>query len=531
QASVVVNLNDINEPPSISNQSFSLDENSANGSTVGTVLATDPDNGQTLSYSIDAGNTDNAFAINATSGILTVNNAAVLNFEQTSSFTLTICVADNGSGSLSSQASVVVNLNDINEPPSISNQSFSLDENSANGTNVGSVAATDPDIGQSISFSIMSGNPNGAFTINSSTGLLSVTNSAEIDFELNPVFNLIIEVTDDGTTVLSSQAGVQVILNDLNETPNIEDQSFALAENTAQGSSVGTVLAVDPDAGQNLLYQILSGNTDNAFVINASTGIVMINNESAINYESNPVFMLTVKVTDNGVGNLSDQAVVTIALIDINEAPVILTESLFVTVDGNLISHEINGNRILVGFIDAFDPDAGQTLSYEITSGNHPEIWDIEWETGELSITNPYYFNPIELHNYPLYIKVSDNASQSLNSIDEIVIEVNIQDVNAYVENVQNYTSLQPSAMTEEVYKLYPNPASDNMKIEMEGIGSGKFILGIFNLSGEEVLRKEFGEVSGGLSSDIDISMLSKGIYMVNFQLGKMSHIKKLVKL
>ncbi|HPT02987.1 MAG TPA: right-handed parallel beta-helix repeat-containing protein, partial [Bacteroidales bacterium] len=41
-----------NHPPVISNQSFSLNENSANGSIVGTVVASDPDAGQTLTYSI-----------------------------------------------------------------------------------------------------------------------------------------------------------------------------------------------------------------------------------------------------------------------------------------------------------------------------------------------------------------------------------------------------------------------------------------------------------------------------------------------
>jgi len=42
---------------------------SANCTVVGTVAASDPDAGQALTYSMTAGNTGGAFAINATSGV------------------------------------------------------------------------------------------------------------------------------------------------------------------------------------------------------------------------------------------------------------------------------------------------------------------------------------------------------------------------------------------------------------------------------------------------------------------------------
>jgi hypothetical protein len=45
-----------NNPPVISNQNFSIDENKPNGTIVGSVLASDPDPGQTISYTIIAGN-------------------------------------------------------------------------------------------------------------------------------------------------------------------------------------------------------------------------------------------------------------------------------------------------------------------------------------------------------------------------------------------------------------------------------------------------------------------------------------------
>jgi hypothetical protein len=72
------NTSSSNQPPVIQNQTFQLNRNSSNGTVVGTVVATDPDAGQTLSYSILSGNTNSAFAINASTGKITVANSGAL---------------------------------------------------------------------------------------------------------------------------------------------------------------------------------------------------------------------------------------------------------------------------------------------------------------------------------------------------------------------------------------------------------------------------------------------------------------------
>lgn len=101
-----------NNPPSISNQSFSVDENSASGTVVGTVSASDPD-GDSLSYSITAGNTGSAFAVNSSNGQLTVANPDMLDYETTPQFSMTVQVADPAG--LSDSATVTVALNDVDE--------------------------------------------------------------------------------------------------------------------------------------------------------------------------------------------------------------------------------------------------------------------------------------------------------------------------------------------------------------------------------------------------------------------------------
>ena len=101
-----------NNAPTISNQSFNVDENSANATVVGTVSASDPD-GDSLSYSITGGNTSGAFAINTGNGQLTVANSAVLDYETITQFGLTVQVVDPGG--LNDSATITVALNDIAE--------------------------------------------------------------------------------------------------------------------------------------------------------------------------------------------------------------------------------------------------------------------------------------------------------------------------------------------------------------------------------------------------------------------------------
>lgn len=91
--------------PVINDQSFQIYEDQSIGTTVGHVISTDPNN---ITYSITAGNTGNAFIINAATGYLTTNT--VLDFETLSGYSLTIEVVNNSFPNLSDTAIVTVEV-------------------------------------------------------------------------------------------------------------------------------------------------------------------------------------------------------------------------------------------------------------------------------------------------------------------------------------------------------------------------------------------------------------------------------------
>lgn len=102
-----------------------------------------------------------------------------------------------------------------NRAPVVNDQSFSVDENSPNGTAVGTVVASDPN-GDALTYSITAGNTGTAFAIGASTGALTVSSSAALDFETTPTFSLTVRVADPAG--LSDTAIVTVALNDVDES-------------------------------------------------------------------------------------------------------------------------------------------------------------------------------------------------------------------------------------------------------------------------------------------------------------------------
>ena len=174
-------------------------ENAATGTPVGTVSATDPDVGETLTYSL----TDSAggrFAINSLTGTLTgaltVANGSLLDFETATSHTITVRVTDNGG--LTFDKSFTITVTNVNEAPTaLVLSGSSVTENAATGTPVGTVSATDPDVGETLTYSLTD-SAGGRFAINSLTGALTVANGSLLDFEVATSHTITVRVTDSG---------------------------------------------------------------------------------------------------------------------------------------------------------------------------------------------------------------------------------------------------------------------------------------------------------------------------------------------
>jgi VCBS repeat-containing protein len=110
-----INVTNVNEGPTdLALSANTVAENATTGTVVGTVSGTDPDVGDTKTYSL----TDTAggrFAIDATTGQLTVANGSLLNYEAGASHSVTVRVTDSVGQSY--DETFTINLTNVNETP------------------------------------------------------------------------------------------------------------------------------------------------------------------------------------------------------------------------------------------------------------------------------------------------------------------------------------------------------------------------------------------------------------------------------
>ena len=291
-ATFTINLTDVDEDSTTTNQApiitagtFSLAENSLNSTVLGTVEASDPD-GDTLTYSIINGNSDQAFGLDSTTGQLTVADSTSLDFEMTPVFGLLIEVSD---GALSDSATFTINLTDVdedstttNQAPTITSATYSLAENSINGTVLGMVEASDPN-GDTLTYTIVSGNDAEAFSLDSESGELTVSTSSALDFETTLTYSLGIEVSDGA---LSDVAIFTINLTDVDEEEEEEILSLADASEMIYPNPSDGIINIKMAEFKEATVYNLSGkrimrSTDNRIDVTAlSEGVYIIKLEN-----------------------------------------------------------------------------------------------------------------------------------------------------------------------------------------------------------------------------------------------------------
>jgi VCBS repeat-containing protein len=163
-----------------------------------------------------------------TDGSLAFEPAGDLRDGESERVTFAYRASDGRSESATTTATILVN--GVNDPPVLSDQAFTVGENSPVGTAVGTVAYSDPDDGQHHTLAIDSGNASGTFAIDEQTGAITVADSSALDAERNPSFDLIVSVRDAGG--LSDTGRIHVAVADVDESPVAHDDAYVATGNT-----------------------------------------------------------------------------------------------------------------------------------------------------------------------------------------------------------------------------------------------------------------------------------------------------------
>ena len=208
----VITVEDVNEEPSDATISRnSVVENSAKGTVVGTLSANDPDNlkssRQTLTYSI-VDSAGGRFEVVNGEVKVAISNARCLalggaeckiNYEAARSHQITVRATDNGSPPRHHDTRLTVVVGNANDQPRyLTLDNFKVKENELAGTLVGTLSATDEDVGQSLTYQLTD-DDGGRFKLDGRR-LLKAKPS---DYETSKSHSVTVKVTDNGSPAKS----------------------------------------------------------------------------------------------------------------------------------------------------------------------------------------------------------------------------------------------------------------------------------------------------------------------------------------
>jgi len=392
---------------------------SENGTAVTVITSTDPDGGA-RTYAISGGADAAQFTIDAATGALAF--VALPDYEMPGDadgnnvYQVIVTASD---GTLVDTQTISVTVGNANDAPTITSggggesASIGVDEGE---TAVAVVAASDQD-GSAVTYAITAGADAALFSIDAATGVLTFISAPDFetptDTDGDNLYQVVVTASD-GT--LSDSQAIALAVGDTNEMPTITSPaSFSLAENAL---AVGTVLASDPD-GDALSFAIIGGADAAFFAIDAESGALSF--VAAPDYDvpgdadSDNVYDVTVRASD---GSLTAIQAVSVTVSDVNEAPVLTSQTLF----------SVSENSAAVGMIAASDPD-GDTLSFTITGGADAALFSIDAQTGALSFINaPDFEAPADSdadNLYDVIITASDGTLEASQLLSVAVGGVN----------------------------------------------------------------------------------------------------------
>lgn len=357
-----VTIDDVDETPSFTSDSSATVARSDPQTTlvqdVNANVGGDADKG--VSYSITAGNADvagdggDAFAIDGSTGEITVNDADDVDVSSTGSFSLDVVASE---GAESGTQTITVSVAD-GVAPTIS----SFDVSNPAGQDVQVTFESDERL-STIAVGI-SGVESETLSANDFTesGSGPYTYTATYSGSSDGSYDVALSTAADAVGNDGSQAvGSAMVTIDTTGPSFTSSATVSVPEN-----SDATALDVDADDGSGadtgVTYALVGGPDQSAFDIDASTGVLSFASppdyENPTDSDTNNEYVVAVDATD-GVGNTNTRTI-TVSVTDVDESPIAPDRSQATDEDTPISVADGDGADLLKL---ASDPDAGDSLS------------------------------------------------------------------------------------------------------------------------------------------------------------------------
>uniref|UniRef100_T1J1P1 Uncharacterized protein n=1 Tax=Strigamia maritima TaxID=126957 RepID=T1J1P1_STRMM len=428
QVLVSITVEDVNDnAPEFSQTSYSVNVlETAPPSTGILQLATkDMDSGvnKLVQYTLltERGNASEYFHIEPSEAVISIKSP--LDREQFSRHHFIVVATDSGLPSLSSSTQVWVTVLDVNDnPPRFEQPTYHcfLSELATRGQFVTMVTAFDPDLSDQtkLIYTIVGGNDQQCFTINASTGVISLMSLHK--FSQQSAYTLNVSVSD-GVYTSSTRVKVDILSANLH-TPHFEKSKYQVdfEENQPEDTLVTKLDATDEDRGVygHITYDIQSDASKELFGINAETGEIY--SKVKFDREKQQVYEVPVVAVDGG--GHSGYTLLRVVLSDVNDnAPKFRLGEYRANIHANMSV----GTTILQVYATDDDDGANSMVEYSIYETNASETnttdkFAVNRESGEIYLKR----SALSLENqvYQFFIRARDFGKPSLES--EVPVDI-----------------------------------------------------------------------------------------------------------
>lgn len=266
----------------------------------------------------------------------------------------------------------------------------------------------------------------GMFSI-SETGKIKLVKA--LDYEKTTEYFIAVVAYDKAQDVSSETTPVRItIINRNDNMPVIEKQQYDVnvSESLAPGKEILRLSATDADAEggsygvdiRTIAFQVLSRNDSNRFILNTTTGILMLLQGKQLDYDSgNIVFELLVRAL-NPSDNLtsSTNTTITIRVYNVNEHEPTFTQSEY--------QWSVTENQMTLTYnsISATDRDAGNLIRYFI-QGSTPNLINIDPNTGLVTLVRSFDYETEK--EFVFQITATDGQLTSSANLRVTVLNVN----------------------------------------------------------------------------------------------------------
>lgn len=462
-----------NNPPSmLSASTSSFNENLSINSTVATLSATDPDAGETFTYTLvngDGATHNSLFTISGSS----LKVSSVINYEQIKTCSVRLRVTD--SRTCYYEKVISFNVTDVNEAPyAIYINDSTINENLPANTSFASLSGVDPDADDVLTFSLATGagdSNNASFIIVGNT----LRTSQSFNYEAKSSYGIRVRVRDMSNNTY--ERTIVVLVRDVNDNPsnmlmNGSASAASFAENRGIGSLCATLSTIDEDAGSVFSYSFVNtGGNDNAnFQIVGN----QIRSNIAFDYESRQTYSVFIQSSDGLGGTISKQFLLNVT--DSNDAPVSIGLS------GTSIFENLPAGSFLAK-LSTNDPDQNQTaFTYALVNGSG-SAGNASFFVRNDSLFSNTIFNYENLSSYSIRLSSTDPGSASVQqSFNLTILDANdaptdmIINSSAIAENqaigitVGSFSTSDQDANSSFIYSLVSGAgATDNASFSIVG--------------------------------------------------------------